>query len=76
MTEELEFCGGADDDKGCADCEFEIGDDTLDLSLEDLFLSVESNFVESAAMISCFVGPCGCLIMPYNTSAISISISS
>ena len=75
----LELCCNSDDDEigGGAGCELEIGEDTL----EDLLVSLESNLRESlGGGCSCLGIPWGwgwgCLIMPYNTSAISISISS
>lgn len=81
-VEELEFVGKIEEEWGSVDGELEIGDETLDFaSLLDLLLlllllllliSLEA---ESAPTISCFDGPCGCLIIPYKTSAISISIS-
>lgn len=73
-TEELEFWGREVDDRGIVDSVFDIGDETLDLaSLVDLLTSLASNLIESVTKISCLVGPC---VIPYNTSAISISISS
>lgn len=80
VADELELVGGIEEEWGMVEGELEIGDETLDLaSTVDLWLltSLKSNLIESfATTISGFVGTWGCLINPYNTSAISISISS
>ena len=68
-AEELEFCGIVADDCGAMVAPLEVGDETLDFaSLLDVFNSLPT--------ISFFEGPCDWVIMPYNTSAISISSSS
>ena len=72
VTEELEFWGKREEEWGSVEVELEIGEETLDLaSVDDLLASLES-----LVKLSCFESPCGCLNIPYNTSAISISISS
>lgn len=77
-VEELEFVGKIEEEWGSVDGELEIGEETLDFAspLGLLLLLLISLEAESAPPISCFDGPCGCLIIPYKTSAISISISS
>ncbi|KAL2535988.1 Uncharacterized protein Fot_17379 [Forsythia ovata] len=52
-----------------ADVELDIGEETCDFpSMLDLLTSLESSFLEEE--------PCDCPLIPYNTSAISISTSS
>lgn len=79
-VDELEFVGKIEEDRGSVDGELEIGEETLDLAspvdLLLLLLLLVSLETKSAPTISCLDGPCGCLIIPYKTSAISISISS
>lgn len=72
VTEELEFWGKVEG-VGKAEEELEIGDETLDFAS---VVDFGSNFIESVVEGSCLGGAWGCLIIPYNTSAISISISS
>ena len=73
VTEQLEFWGKVEG-VGKAEEALEIGDETLDFAS---VVDFGSNFIESVVEDgSCLGGAWGCLIIPYKTSAISISISS
>lgn len=69
MADELEFAANVMVEDWRTACELEMGEDTLDLTSTAVF-------APSSPADSCFDAARGMRIIPYSTSAISISISS